>query len=105
MSDSASPLLVLMTASEAEAANLARTLVEERLAACVNTAPVSSTYRWEGKVTEDREVLLIAKTITARVDALEKRVQELHSYDVPEFLVLEPTAVADTYLSWLLAAC
>jgi len=98
------PVLVLITASAAESALLARTVVEERLAACVNRVPIASTYRWQGAVEDDDESLLIVKTSNDRVDALEKRVQELHSYDVPEFVVFEPRAVSDTYLAWLLEA-
>ena len=103
-SDLRRPIVVLVTASVAEAAELARTLVEERLAACVNRVAVSSTYRWKESVETEDETLLIIKTADDRAAALEKRIQELHSYDVPEFVVLEPGAVADTYLDWLLGA-
>ena len=95
------PIVVLVTAPNAEAATLARTLVEERLAACVNQLAVSSTYRWKDAVQVDNETLLVIKTTDDRAVALETRVQELHSYDVPEFIVVEPTAVSDTYLDWL----
>ena len=98
------PILVLVTASESEAAGLARTLVEEGLAACVNRVAVASTYRWKETVETEDETLLIIKTADDCAAALEKRVQELHSYEVPEFVVLEPAAVSDTYLDWLLSA-
>jgi periplasmic divalent cation tolerance protein len=96
------PIIALVTAPNAEAAALARTLVEEGLAACVNQLAVSSTYRWKGAIQVDDETLLVIKTTGDRAVALERRVQELHSYEVPEFIVVEPTAVADTYLDWLI---
>ncbi len=98
------PIVVLISAATTEAESLARTLVEERLAACVSRVPVTSTYRWQGKVTSDDEVLLIVKTSDDCAPALEQRVQELHTYDVPEFVVLDSTAVSDRYLAWLLDA-
>lgn len=98
------PIIVLVTAPNAESAALARTLVDERLAACVNQVAVSSTYRWKNAVQVDDEVLLVIKTTDDRAAALETRVQELHSYDVPEFIVIEPSAVSDTYLDWLIDA-
>ncbi|MGH7804266.1 MAG: divalent-cation tolerance protein CutA, partial [Candidatus Binatia bacterium] len=83
-------LVVLMTAgSVEEAARIARALVEERLAACVNLVPgIRSIYRWQGAIADDAEVLLVAKTRRASLDALERRVRELHSYEVPEVLAL-----------------
>ena len=98
------PIVVLVTASVSEAAALARTLVEERLAACVNRLAVRSTYRWKDAIEVEDETLLLIKTSADRAEALEKRVQELHSYDIAEFIVLEPSAVSDTYLAWLLEA-
>jgi periplasmic divalent cation tolerance protein len=102
MSSARRPQLVLTTASASEAAQLANRLVEERLAACVSRVAVASTYRWQGEVHDDDEVLLLIKTSDDLLAALEARVQQLHSYDVPEFLVLDPVAVSDTYLAWLL---
>ena len=82
--------VVLITAPNAECAeSLARALVEERLAACVNVVPgVRSFYRWEGEVQDDPEVLLIIKTSADRCSALAARVEELHPYDLPEVLEL-----------------
>ena len=98
--------LVLSTcADRATAETLARTLVEERLAACVNLVPgVHSIYRWQGKVEAADEILLVIKTTLARVDALSRRITALHSYDVPEVIVVEPLGGAAPYLAWLAAA-
>ena len=87
------------------AARVARALVDERLAACVQAVPgVTSTYRWQGEVRVDSESLLLIKTTRARIDVLKRRVAELHPYDTPEFLVLEIADGAPDYLAWLEAA-
>ena len=80
--------IVLSTAgSPEEAARISRALVERRLAACVSCLPgVASVYRWQGEVEEAAEVLLLIKTSTERLPALEAALHELHSYEVPEFL-------------------
>ena len=83
---------------------LARTLVDERLAACVSGfEPMRSIYRWEEAVTEARERQLIIKTTAAAVPALQSRLAALHPYDVPECLVL-PVAGSDAYLGWIAAS-
>jgi periplasmic divalent cation tolerance protein len=89
----ADPALVLVTAPPDAAPEIARTLVEERLAACVNRVDCASTYRWEGAVHEADEELLLAKTTDARVEDLRARVEALHPYDLPavERLDAEPT--------------
>ncbi len=88
--------------SREQAGQLAETLVEERLAACVNVlGPVASIYRWEGKVARDEEVLLLIKTTEAGVAPLKTRVLELHPYDTPEFLAFEVGAGAPDYLAWV----
>jgi periplasmic divalent cation tolerance protein len=84
-----------------EAGRLARTLVEERLAACVNRLPVQSTYRWQGQIEEADEVLLIVKTVRTRLDALAARVRALHSYTVPEIISLPLVAGWPPYLAWV----
>jgi periplasmic divalent cation tolerance protein len=88
-------LVVLVTAPTAEgAAEIARALVAERLAACGNVVPgLRSIYRWEGKVQEDDEVLLVLKTTRARFEALRDRVLALHPYEVPEVIALAVEAV------------
>ena len=81
---------------------IAKVLVEERLAACVNLLPgVSSTYRWQGKVEKASECLLLIKTDAGHFEALRKRIQELHPYDVPEIIALPITEGDHDYLKWL----
>jgi periplasmic divalent cation tolerance protein len=81
---------------------LARALVDERLAACVNVlAPMQSIYRWQEKVEQASEHQLIIKTTAARVEALKQRLDHLHPYDVPELLVLTISDGAESYLRWL----
>jgi periplasmic divalent cation tolerance protein len=96
-------LVVLVTAPTAErAAEMARTLVEERLAACGNVVPgIRSIYRWEGEVQDDEEVLLVLKTTRERFEALRERVLALHPYEVPEVLALPVEAGSEKYLAWL----
>ena len=94
--------VVLTTlAAEADAAALARTLIEERLAACVNVLPpMTSVYRWKGDIEQDREQQLVIKTTLARVPALQSRIGQLHPYELPEFLVLAGSA-SGAYLAWI----
>lgn len=97
------PIVVFITASnEGEAARIARTLVEERLAGCVNIVRgIRSIYSWQGKVEDEPEVLMIAKTGTALFESLSKRVKELHSYTVPEIIALPIADGSEDYLAWL----
>lgn len=97
--------VVLVTAPDAETgAGIARVLVEERLAACVNVvAGLRSFYRWEGRIQEDAEVLLIVKTRVDRCEALAARVRTLHPYALPEVLALAATGGSDAYLAWVAA--
>jgi periplasmic divalent cation tolerance protein len=99
--------VVLVTCgSMKEARKIARGVVDRRLAACVNigTAPVESVYRWNGKVDVAKEFLLAMKTTASRLAELEKQVKRLHSYDVPEFLVLEIASGSQAYLQWVLTS-
>ncbi len=94
--------LILVPAPVDEARALARTLVEEGLAACGNVIPgVHSVYRWEGAVEEAEEALLILKTSTDGEEGLLRRIPELHSYDVPEALVVEVPRGHPPYLEWV----
>jgi len=95
--------IVLTTASSREEAKrIAKALVEERLAACVNVVHgVESIYRWQRKVEEAAEVLLLIKTNVEKLEALEAEVCRLHSYDVPEFLIFEVNGGSAAYLKWL----
>ena len=104
MSSSAPRVALVLTtiAADADGPALARTLVEERLAACVNVLPpMTSVYRWKGQVEQDREQQMVIKTTMDRVPALEARIRELHTYDLPEFLVITADAGAANYLVWL----
>lgn len=96
-------IVVYVTAGSAEEADrLARTLVDEKLAACVNRIKsVQSIYRWQGQVEQSDEELLIIKTRKDLFSVLEKRVRELHSYDVPEIVAVPLLAGSPEYLSWL----
>jgi periplasmic divalent cation tolerance protein len=94
-------VIVYVTAKTDEAGTIARALVEERLAACVNLIDVQSVYRWEGKVAEDGETLLVIKTSDHRIGQLTARVKELHSYALPEIMVLPVTGGLQEYLSWI----
>ena len=96
-------LVVFVTvASPDEGDRLAHALVEERLAACVNrVGSVQSVYRWQGQVAQSGEELLIIKTKRELFDRLKKRVQDLHSYSVPEIIALPIVEGSESYLQWL----
>lgn len=89
--------------SEEVAAQIVRTLVEERLAACGTIIPkVRSIYAWEGLVEDSTEVMVVFKTGTERLASFEKRLLELHPYEVPELIALTPEAVSADYAAWVL---
>jgi uncharacterized protein involved in tolerance to divalent cations len=96
-------VVVLMTAgSQEQAEAIAGALVKEMLAACVNVLPgVTSVYRWEGEVQRDQEWLLIAKSTRDVLDDLVRRVQVLHSYDLPEIIALPVVGGSEAYLRWI----
>ena len=98
------PVLILTTVGpDFDAGALAHALVEKRLAACVNIVDrVRSVYRWEGKVSDEGEQLLIIKTSGERVAELRKELFRLHPYEVPEFVVLRFEETSDAYRAWLL---
>ena len=95
-------MIILTTlGASADAAAFARVLVSDRLAACVNVLPpMTSLYRWKGAIEEDSERQLVIKTTADRVAAIEARFNELHPYELPEFIVLNAGASA-SYLEWL----
>jgi periplasmic divalent cation tolerance protein len=95
--------VVLVSLPDAGAARaLARTLVEERLAACGSVVPgVISVYRWQGELQEEPEVLLLLKTTEGALPDLLRRIPELHSYDVPEILALPVSGGHPPYLAWV----
>jgi periplasmic divalent cation tolerance protein len=88
--------------ADADAAEFGRTLIDERLAACVNLLPVmESVYRWEGKIEFEAERQLVIKTSRDRVADLWDRVRELHPYEVPEFIVIPIVDGNEAYLRWI----
>jgi periplasmic divalent cation tolerance protein len=89
-----------VTAPRDVASDLARTLVEDRLAACVNRVPCESTYRWEGEIHEDSETILLAKTTAERFDDLVDRVAAEHPYDVPCIERFEETDADPAFEDW-----
>lgn len=90
------------TGSEEEAERISAALVERRLAACVQVVgPISSRYRWQGKVEHEREWLCLAKTEASRYDEVEAAIGELHSYDEPEIVATPIVAGSAGYLGWL----
>jgi periplasmic divalent cation tolerance protein len=96
-------IVVFITApEEEEAANIAHALVEARLAGCVNIVKnIRSIYRWEGKIEDEKEVLMIAKTEKEHFKSLEQKVKELHSYTVPEVIAVPIAEGSPDYLQWL----
>lgn len=90
------------TSSEREARSLAALLVKGKLAACVQIVPkILSVYRWEGEVREDQEYLLMIKTTEKRMGDVRRAIEENHSYEVPEFVVLPVIEGAEDYLEWI----
>lgn len=96
-------VVVLVTGPDRETLlTMARVVVEERLAACVNVLPdVTSVYRWEGDLHRDSEALAILKTTADRAPALQARVLELHPYEEPEFVCLPIEGGSRSYLEWV----
>ena len=101
-SNSLGRIALTTTADVEEARRLGRMLVEERLAACVTLVPaVCSIYWWQGEIQSVNECLLLLKTSQDKLEALESRLHELHSYKTPEFLVLPIEAGSQAYLDWM----
>jgi periplasmic divalent cation tolerance protein len=95
--------IVLSTAgSEDEARNIASSLIERRLAACVNIVPgIESIYRWQNKIESSREWLLLIKTTAAQFQAVQAAIRELHSYDLPECIAISISDGSPEYLNWI----
>jgi periplasmic divalent cation tolerance protein len=107
MPDPTPPVRIVLTtaANPDEATRLARTLVEERLAACATLIPaVQSIYHWQGQIESSTETMLLLKTSPDQLAALEARLLELHSYQTPEFLVLGVESGSQPYLDWMQAS-
>ncbi|HUR92070.1 MAG TPA: divalent-cation tolerance protein CutA [Gemmatimonadaceae bacterium] len=96
-------VVVLTTvASEEEGLKLVRSLLDQRVIACGTLLPgARSLYRWEGKIADEREVVILLKTRSGTISALEKAFGELHPYKVPELLVLAVDAGLEKYISWI----
>ena len=94
-------LIYITTGDEAEAKKIGRTLVEEKLAACVNFYPIQSIYRWEGEIEEEGEIAILVKTRAELVDRVIERVKELHSYEVPDIISLPIEKGYPAYLQWI----
>ena len=95
-------IVLTTTGSQEEARRIAHALVERRLAACVNIVPqIESIYRWEGKVETSTECLLLIKTQADLFERVRDAVKELHSYDLPECVMLELAAGSKEYLDWI----
>jgi periplasmic divalent cation tolerance protein len=102
-SSAAADVRIVLTTigSESDGLAIAKTLVQERLAACVNVLPsMTSVYRWKGTIEQDKEHQLVIKTAPDRLPALEARLRQIHPYELPEFLVLDVSAGA-SYLVWV----
>ncbi|MBZ5629798.1 MAG: divalent-cation tolerance protein CutA [Acidobacteriia bacterium] len=94
--------IVLTTAgTREEAGKIARALVERRLAACVNVVPIESVYRWKDNVENAQEWLLLVKTTAEAVDDVDTAIRELHSYELPECVVLPIEGGSEEYLEWM----
>ena len=95
-------IVLTTTGSREEAERIAQALVEGELAACVNVVgPVTSIYRWQGKVDHADEFLLVIKTTAAATKRVEAKIRELHSYELPECVVLPIEAGSEKYLDWI----
>lgn len=100
------PVLVLTTVGASfDPQPVATRLVEQRLAACVNVVPqIHSVYRWEGKIEQEAEQLLLIKTVEERLNELKRELFSLHPYQVPEFVVIRIDDLSDAYRGWLLSS-
>ena len=95
-------VVFVTTPSEEEATTISRSLVEAGLVACANVLPrVRSIFRWEGKVTEEQESLIVLKTRSGLMKQLEKAIKKMHSYSVPEIIAIPIVQGSDEYLNWI----
>ena len=98
----AARLAITTAGSREEAERIAHTLVEERLASCVNILDnIRSVYRWQGSVESAGETMLLMKTDEQHIEPLRKRITELHSYELPEFLVIDVAGCSAAYFDWI----
>ncbi len=102
MSTSDCAAMIITTVADLEAARiLAREILNQRLAACVQWYPIESMYRWEGKIEHDREILLQAKTTATGATALQQYIRQHHPYETPEIIVLPISDGHPDYLNWI----
>ncbi len=94
-------IVMTTVASEQQAKAIATAVIGARLAACAQSMPISSCYRWEGKVVNDSELLMLFKTTTDKYPALEAKILSLHSYDTPEIIRLPIDGGFGKYLTWI----
>jgi periplasmic divalent cation tolerance protein len=95
-------VVMVTTANEEEAVRIGRALVEAKLAACANIVPrVRSLYRWEGRLADEQETLMVLKSRVELFGSLEQEIVRLHSYSVPEILAIPITAGSAKYLNWI----
>jgi periplasmic divalent cation tolerance protein len=94
-------LIVYVTCPADESEKIAETLVNEKLAACVNILPAKSIYVWDNKLCRDEENLMIIKTLANIFEKLEARIKQLHSYTTPEIVAIKAEAVQKDYLKWV----
>ncbi|VVB64156.1 Divalent-cation tolerance protein CutA [uncultured archaeon] len=93
--------IVLCTASPGGSEKIAKALVEERLAACVNVSQVRSYFFWKGKSCDEKEELMIIKTVMKLVERIKARIKELHSYELPEIIIIPIVGGDERYLQWI----
>ncbi len=99
---SAISIVMVTVGNGEEALSIARTLVEEKLVACVNMVPrIRSIYRWKGEICDEEEQLLIMKTRSELYPALQSRIRQIHSYEVPEIIAFPVTDGLSDYLNWV----
>jgi periplasmic divalent cation tolerance protein len=94
-------IIYITAGSMDEAKSIGKTLVEERLAACVNIFPITSVFRWKDKINEGKELGMLVKTRTVKVKDVEKRVKQLHSYEVPCVISFKMDLGSAGYLKWI----
>jgi len=95
-------VILVTTANQEEAVRIGKEMVNAKLAACANIIPgIQSIYRWDGKVVQEQEVLLILKSIKPRYRALEKAIKAMHTYEIPEIIALPVKEGLDRYIGWV----
>ncbi len=94
-------LVYIVCANIEEAKRISRHLLEQRLAACTNVHPIASMYWWDGKIVEDNEVALLAKTVPMNFERIKAEVVQLHSYQIPAIFSIPVENVEEQYLRWL----